>query len=153
MKTITKLTTIPDGSIIANGFGSVDYIDTYQVHKNTVKSAEEISKEIMRLPNWAIALFKVRNAIVKNFGLKVEKSEERGTFFKLIEKNDTEIVMGETDKHLDFRVSVMNNQTTHTISLTTIVHFNNAWGRVYFFPVKPFHKMIIKTMMRGYLKE
>jgi hypothetical protein len=30
----------------------------------------------------------------------------------------------------------------------TIVHYNNIWGRLYFLPVKPFHKLIIRTMLR-----
>jgi hypothetical protein len=153
MKPITKLTAIPKDSVILNGFDKVDYYDIYQIQKKTEKSAEEISKEIMKLPNWAVVLFKLRNSIVKIFGLKTErKNKEQDTFFTLIEKTENEIVLGEVDKHLDFRVSIMKD-TENTISLTTVVHFNNVWGRIYFLPVKPFHKIIIKTLLRKYLKK
>jgi hypothetical protein len=109
----------------------------------------------MKLPNWAIALFKIRNAIVKVFGLKTDmkKGKEHSTFFTLIEKNDDEIVMGESDKHLDFRASIKKDAEAGTIALITVVHFNNVWGKVYFFPVKPFHKMIIRAMMKRYYDE
>ncbi|MDR2938243.1 MAG: DUF2867 domain-containing protein [Prevotellaceae bacterium] len=151
MKTIAKLNVIPENSVAANGFGKLHYCDVYQVQRKTEKSAEEIAREVMRLPGWALALFKLRNAIVGIFGLKTDPGEGK-SFFSLIEKNDTEIVLGESDKHLDFRLSVMNDKLTGTISLTTLVHFNNVWGRVYFLPVKPFHKIIVKSLMKIYLK-
>jgi len=154
MKIITKLTTIPENSTIMNGFDKVDYHDTYQIQKKTEKSAEEISKEIMKLPGWIVVLFKLRNSIVSVFGLKTDrKNNEQDTFFTLIEKNENEIVMGEVDKHLNFRVSIMKDESKNTISLTTVVHFNNVWGRIYFFPVKPFHKIIVKSLLKIYLKE
>jgi hypothetical protein len=153
MKKAIKLNAIPEKSLILNGFGKVHYYDAYQIEKQTELNAEEISKEIMRLPRWVVLLLKLRNSIVRIFGLKTDKKqEEQDGFFTLIEKNENEIVADETDKHLDFRVSVMKNETENTISLTTIVHFNNVWGRIYFFPVKPFHKIIIKTLLRKYLK-
>ncbi|MDR1119950.1 MAG: DUF2867 domain-containing protein [Dysgonamonadaceae bacterium] len=27
--------------------------------------------------------------------------------------------------------------------LTTIVRFHNVWGKIYFLPVKPFHRLIL----------
>jgi hypothetical protein len=34
-----------------------------------------------------------------------------------------------------------------TVSTTTLVHFNNRWGRAYFFCIKPFHRLIVAGMM------
>jgi len=154
MKKVIKLNAIPEKSLVLNGFGEVHYNDTYQIQKSTELNAKEISNEIMKLPCWAVALVKLRNLIVGIFGLKTDKAnKEQDTFFTLIEKNENEIVMGEADKHLDFRVSVMKNEQENTISITTIVHFNNVWGRIYFFPVKPFHIIVMKTLMRNYLKK
>jgi hypothetical protein len=61
--------------------------------------------------------------------------------------------MGEDDKHLNFRASVLKDKTNGTVSLTTVVHYNNLWGRVYFFPVKPFHKIIMKALLKRYLRK
>jgi hypothetical protein len=152
MRKIIKLSTIPKKSLILNGFSKVDYYDSYQISAKTEKSAEEISKELLQLTGWTIALLKLRNSIVKVFGLKTETNKKQDTFFMLIEKNEDEIVMGEADKHLDFRASVMKNRLENTISLTTVVHFNNIWGRIYFFPVRPFHKIIMKALLKRYLK-
>lgn len=151
MEAIAKLTAIPKNSAIASGFGEVHYHDTYQIQKKTEEGAEEISRMVMQLPNWALVLLKLRNSIVKIFGLKTDSASSE-TFFTLIEKNDSEVVMGELDKHLDFRLSIMKDTSANTVSLTTIVHFNNTWGRIYFFPVKPFHKIIVKALLKKYLK-
>jgi|AGTN01.1.fsa_nt_gi Protein of unknown function (DUF2867). len=153
MKKGIKSTIIPTNSTIANGFDDIDYYDIYLIKKQTDKSAEEISKDLMELPQWVIALFKLRNAIVGIFGLKTDKnSSEQESFFKLIENREDEIIMGEDDTHLNFRGSILKDKSKNTISLITLVHYNNFWGRVYFFPVKPFHKIIMRTLLKRYLR-
>ncbi|MDR1200630.1 MAG: DUF2867 domain-containing protein [Tannerellaceae bacterium] len=144
----------PQKSNVANGFGTIDYQDIYSIKKTSDKSAEEISKELLVLPKWVLALLKLRNLLVKAFGLKTDKQNpEQETFFTLIEKNEEEIIMGEDDKHLNFRASIMNDKAEGAIYLTTLVHFNNLWGRLYFLPVKPFHKVIMKTLLKRYLRK
>ena len=153
MKKVSKMKSIPKGSDVLDGFNHIDYLDIYEIEKDTDKSAEEVSKEIMRLPKWVDSLFKLRNTLVRVFGLKVDKQNEgEETFFTLIKKNDNEIIMGEDDKHLNFRASIMIDKSRNTISLITLVHFNNLWGKIYFLPVKPFHKIIMKSLLKRHLK-
>lgn len=150
MKTVTKLSAIPEKSVVLNGFGKVDYHDTYQIQKETAQSAEEIANQMMPLPGWATALFKLRNVIADMFGLKADKADVP---FPVISKSDDEIVVGLSDKHLDFRTAIMADRIGNNVSLITVVHFNNAWGRVYFSLVKPFHKIIMKTLLKRYLNK
>ncbi|MCC8154608.1 MAG: DUF2867 domain-containing protein, partial [Tannerellaceae bacterium] len=118
---------LPIGSTVANGFPSIHYQDTYMIKKTTEKSTEEVSKELMKLPGWVVGLLKLRNALVGVFGLKTDKQPPvQETFFTLIENREDEIVMGEEDKHLNFRASILKNTSEGTISLTTLVHFNNV---------------------------
>ena len=153
MKKILKLKTIPTNSLVLNGFEKVNYCDIYQIQKKTEENAEKISKEMLQMPKWVSILMKLRNRIVGVFGLKTDKNTEKtDTFFSVIEKNETEIVMGEVDKHLDFRLSVLKNNIENTVSLITAVHFNNKWGNIYFFIIKPFHKIILKATLKRYLK-
>jgi hypothetical protein len=149
MKTVTKLTAIPENSAVLDGFGEVHIHDTYQIVAKTDKSVAEISKELMQLPAWVSWLFKLRNAIVGVFGLKAGKSD---VAFPIISQTDNEVVSGLGDTHLDFRASILKDPTASTISLTTVVHFNNVWGRVYFLPVKPFHKIIMRSLLGMYMK-
>jgi len=155
MKPLTKLTTIPENSAISNGFERVDYFDVYRVVKSTTLSAEEVTAKIFKLPHWVIWLMKIRDSLVGIFGLKTEKElregqlgERQTTLFHPMKQNENEIVMGENDKHLNFRVSVLVDRENSFIYLTTIVHFHNFWGRAYFLPVKPFHKLIVKSLLK-----
>jgi hypothetical protein len=108
----------------------------------------------MQLPGWVNVLFSIRNRIAGLFGLKTDRNtREDDTFFSLVEKREDEIVMGEDDKHLNFRASILKDAANGAISLTTVVHYNKLWGKIYFFPVKPFHKIIMKALLKRYLKE
>lgn len=126
MKKVIKAASIPAKSTIAKGFERIDYQDIYTIKHQTHDSAEEISRQLMVMPAWVDALFKLRNRIVGVFGLKTEKNvQETQTFFTIIENRKDEIVMGENDKHLNFRASILNDEAENTISLITAVHFNN----------------------------
>jgi hypothetical protein len=148
MRAVTKLAAIPEGSVILDGFGEVHFHDTGQIFARTDRNIGEVADEIMTLPAWVVLLFRLRNAIVGCFGLKTGDDAS----FPIISQAENEVVKGLGDSHLDFRVSFMKDPARGTISLTTVVHFNNVWGRVYFFPVKPFHKIIMKALLRRYLK-
>ncbi len=153
MKKVHKSTTIPSTSTIAAGFGTIHYQDTYAIERQTDQSAEEISEELLVMPTWVDVLFKLRNQVVGIFGLKTGRdTPEPETFFTVIENREDEIVMGEDDKHLNFRASVFKDSSEKTLSLITIVHYNNIWGKVYFFPVKPFHKIIMRVLLKRYLR-
>jgi Protein of unknown function (DUF2867). len=153
MKKVIKSENIPAKSIIANGFGSIDYQDTYTIKQQTDKTAEKLSEELLVIPGWVDMLMKLRNRIVGVFGLKTDRNTlESEAFFTIIENREDEIVIGEDDKHLNFRTSILKDESENTISLTTVVHYNNVWGKVYFFPVKPFHKIIMRVLLKRYLK-
>jgi hypothetical protein len=95
-----------------------------------------------------------RDKILENF--KGEKGEQIG-LFKVFEKTEDEIILGEDDKHLNFRVSLFidsqnENKTDKNLIISTTVKFNNWFGRLYFIPVRPFHKLIVPTMLKGIIK-
>jgi hypothetical protein len=127
--------------------------------KQTNETVDEITTQIFRIPGWVIGLMKIRNSIVKIFGLRAGKNENvkesayylvgsQAGYFTVTERNVNEIVMGEDDRHLCFRTSVLVDREQSFIYLTTIVRFHNVWGRIYFLPVKPFHRLIIKSLLK-----
>ena len=150
MKPVTKLTTIPENSVIANGFDKIDYCDTYRIVKATNDTAEEVAAKIFKMPKWVNWLMNIRDTVVGIFGLKTSKDTVEGqtTIFQIIEQHENEIVMGETDKHLDFKTSVLVDRANSFIYLTTIVRFNNLFGKLYFMPVKPFHRIIVASSLK-----
>lgn len=124
-------------------------------------------------PKWIDKLFIFRNTIVKLFGLKTagniskrqvlidnfkgEVGEQIG-LFKVFYKTENEIILGEDDKHLDFRISLFL-EPCHTsihqkqLTISTLVKFKNSFGKLYFIPVRPFHQQIVPTMLKGIIKE
>jgi hypothetical protein len=145
---VKKNNTASENSMILTGFGTVDYCDSYRITKSVGENIEEITNRIFRLPKWVNRLLKTRDLLVKPFGLKITKETESDKLFPIIAQNENEIIMGVNDKHLNFRVSILTDNEKSFISLTTIVHYNNIWGKVYFSFIKPFHKIIVRAMMR-----
>jgi hypothetical protein len=168
---------LPDKSILNKNEKHFDYIDSYQsefVDKKNNISPTVIGKAFfLSGPKWVDRLFTIRNKIVGLFGLKTsgkrtnrqkeldnfkcEPGEQLG-LFKVFSKTDNEVVIGEDDKHLNFRVSLLldklpNETDKKTLTITTTVEFNNWFGRLYFLPVRPFHKLIVPTMLKGIIKE
>lgn len=119
---------------------------------------------------WFGMLFALRDRIVSLFNLKTLANAEKETeenpggkweigaragIFKIYGKSDNEIIFGEDDKHLDFRVSLLYGQCEEKkkkVSVITAIKFNNALGKVYFFFIKPFHKIIIPIQIKRKFK-
>jgi hypothetical protein len=75
--------------------------------------------------------------------------------FKVFDVTPQEVLLGEDDKHLNFRVSFLIEklgEEEFQLTLITVVNFNNFFGKLYFFPVKPFHKIIVPTMLKGIVR-
>ncbi len=162
-----KKVSFPEQSILFKT--RYDYSDSYS---GDLKNTKTITPENLgqaffsSSPKWVGALFALRNKIVSVFGLKTGDSLQeisnnafdKGDYiglFKVIDKNNNELVLGEDDKHLDFRVSLFVDSKTQNkkLIITTTVIFNNWFGKLYFFPVKPFHKFIVQSMLKKTIKE
>ena len=102
-------------------------------------------------PRWVMRIMKVRNAVVKAMGIPVNRSFED----LIIEQNDTELVLGSCEKHLSFYVSLFCSPIQggkQTVSLMTLVKYNNLFGRLYFIFIWVFHKLIVGTLFRRALR-
>lgn len=97
-------------------------------------------------------LFKLRNALVKPFGL-----QGGGGFRSMIsERSDEEIILCKNDKHLCFWVSIycsLPEDGWQETSVTTVVKYNNLLGKIYFFGIWVFHKLLVKSLFRKAIKK
>ena len=123
-----------------------------------------IVKLIKSIPKWFKFLLNLRNTIASIFGLKTGKIEnvyenpeklnfKQGKsigdiFIFLKEKNH--LIAELKDKHLDFRFSILISQEDGItkVSLSTIVKIYNIFGKVYFFLITPFHRLIIPNILK-----
>ena len=107
----------------------------------------------------------LRNKIVGSLGLKTgapKKTELKPPYhvgqkiglFHVLAITDDEVVLGEDDKHLDFRVSlfVMKKNTEAVLIVSTLVKTKNLLGVMYFSVVKPIHLVIVPMMVREMAK-
>jgi len=113
-------------------------------------------------PAWIGKLTNLRDVIVARFGLKTARhlatlahaaKAERLGIFKVYSTNETEVVVGEDDTHLDFRLSILCSagpepDSGRALTLSTVVHCHNLLGRVYIFCIAPFHRMVVKASLR-----
>ena len=167
MKKVNRTKSIPRNSIISKKFNDFHYCDSYSIITKTNESLDKITTNIFQTPRWADVLMDVRNAAVKVAGLESGGNKKdinisdfypvgsRAVYFTVIDRNENEIIMAENDRHLNFRISVMTNREGNNviIYLTTLVQYHNLLGRLYFFPVKPFHRLIVISLLKRFLKE
>ena len=75
--------------------------------------------------------------------------------FDVLDKNDIELLTGQTDKHLDFKLSFISyeEENDKIIELATVVKIHNTLGKIYFFFVKPFHRYFMKRIFKKMEKE
>jgi hypothetical protein len=107
---------------------------------------------LARGPRWVDALMRLRNLLVAPFGLK---RPDRGAapsidsigMFPVLSETPDRIVAGFDDRHLDFRV-VVDVEAGRSVTATTIVLTHNLLGRVYLATILPFHRLIVRSMLR-----
>ncbi|MDR0927614.1 MAG: DUF2867 domain-containing protein [Ignavibacteria bacterium] len=153
MKKIISVKEPPHNPILVKDFGKVDHIDSYRITQTTTETAEQLEAKFLNMPKWVEFLMKLRDSIVGVFGLKTAKDalQNENSLFPLIWKNQDEIVSGAEDSHLNFRFSILIDKENSYIYITTIVHYNNRMGVLYFNIIRPFHKLIVKNMIKSRL--
>ena len=159
-------THLPSNSLLVGT--SFDYIDSFctqfQAPKVELNSITICRAFFNSSSLWIKKLFYLRNRIVSVFGLKTGKAHgqnslkefnaeigDRLGFFKLFDKRSNEIILGEDDKHLNFRISLLWETTApawNMITISTAVHYKNRFGKIYFWIIKPFHKIIVVSMLK-----
>ena len=158
--------SLPPESAIANAYASMHLADAYSIElPNGASTNPELLARFIfaHQAPWIGTLIAVRDALVAGFGLKTAKhlaslhtqsGAGRLGIFKIYSTSSTEVVLGEDDKHLDFRLSVLcSGQSSpgakrHLI-LSTVVHCHNRLGRLYIFLIAPFHRLVVQSSLRS----
>jgi hypothetical protein len=167
MPRITEV-AVPQASKVRQAVKAVHFCDAYQAPLTRSLSAEDAYKAVFaHTPGWAQALLKIRGWAVYAYGLKhPNKDQERATAegfkrsrlqvgervgFTIQSIEPHELIAGEDDKHLDFRVSVYKSESGQdaTVTVATVVQINNMFGRIYIALIKPFHRLIVRSMLQN----
>ncbi len=150
---------LPINSRLRDDGQQFHYVDscTVPLQHSDATAHDAVTAFFQSSPKWLNALFKLRNKIVGALGLKTGTADlaelrppyrigQKFGLFKLISLSQTEAIMGEDDRHLNFRTSFI--VAAPTLVISTAVLFHNRWGRLYFFIIKPFHRMMMPIMAK-----
>jgi hypothetical protein len=155
---------LPAESRIAVLFPGAQLADAYAVAlpANAPRDITTLARAVFGNPApWARSLMRARDAIVSGFGVKTSgqiaaeakaAGTERISFFPLQSRSEQELIVGEDDRHLDFRASVLlrprADGSGDELVTTTVVHCHNALGRIYLIAISPFHRLIVRSNLR-----
>lgn len=128
--------TLPRASSLWALHRSGDFLDCYSVPSTL--SPAEAARRGLALPGWAGALLRLRNALVRPFGLKTGEPDR--PIFPTCHETANELILGTDDKHLNFRIGLFREKGR--MYMSTWVHPHNRWGRAYLRLVMPFHILI-----------
>ena len=159
--------SLPQESGIANIYPSPNLADAYTIElpSGALVNPELLARFIFsQQARWVSSLMAVRDAVVGRFGLKTvkqltslgaESETGRVEIFKIYGTSPSEVVLGEDDKHLDFRISVLCSGSPSPggkrhLTLSTVVRCHNRMGRLYILVIAPFHRLIILDLPRFY---
>ena len=166
MKSHITSIEVPANSDIARQLPGAYFFDSYKMPlEHAGRSALEIYLDMIgRTPSWVDFLMGMRNRVVMLFGLKnlgslgsIRQDKpaaeyrigDRIGIFTLLSNTEDEVIMGDTDKHLDVKVSIckLTHGGKQTVTTTTVVHTHNLLGRTYMLFVVPFHKRIVPAVL------
>jgi len=108
-------------------------------------------------PSWVRTLMRVRDGIMGPLGVKTSRMLRHSPhpqghvdFFRVLAEYPDEVVLGEDDRHLDFRLSLLFRAAPAgtEIVATTVVRSHNALGRSYILVIRPFHLLIVGSTLR-----
>ena len=143
--------------------GNGDFLDCYSVELDQDDPPiEEVAQHLLTdMPCWIRSLLAIRDLAVTPFGLKTTSSlptdatirpsvavGEPINFFRVHEIDENEIILGEDDRHLDFRIAVHRDRDRPSrISLATWVRTHNPLGAIYLRTITAFHILIVNSSL------
>ena len=106
-------------------------------------------------------LLGLRDRLVAGFNVKttqevrraaIADKAERIDFFRILSRSDRELILGEDDRHLDFRLSLLlrarPDGSGDELVATTVVRCHNALGRVYLALIAQFHRLVVISNLK-----
>ena len=160
---------VPDASELLGTLKTVHFCDAYQAGlTNPALSIQDIYRALFENSSrWVGALMKCRGIIAKAVGLKHDANGDfadastsyngaryqigqRVGFFTVRSIESAEMIVGDDDKHLDFRISIFKSSLNgvESVTVSSAVEIHNMLGRIYMLVIKPFHRIIVKSMVQ-----
>jgi hypothetical protein len=154
MKVQTVQPDVDTGALLAGA----QFSDAFRVAVDgTALDARGAAQKMLgHQPRWITALMALRDYLVTPFGLKTSDDPNNRTtvdvigIFPVLSQSPARLVAGFDDSHLDFRVvvDVASSGPGQQVTATTLVLTHNWLGRIYLAIILPFHRLIVRSMLR-----
>ena len=152
----------PSDNVLAPLYAGADLLDAFAIHlpAGAADDLEMLARALFeRQAGWIRALTWVRDAVMATVGVKSSRAigaaaAARGSvigYFPLLSKSAGELVVGEDDRHLDFRVAILLRTGAageRELVVVTVVHCHNRLGRTYLAVIAPFHRTIVRATLQ-----
>jgi hypothetical protein len=146
-------------SLVYNAFEKIDYRDAFKVSfdKGRFVNIDEFASQYFRSQPLWLRLISM-NSFSKE---KMEESLKKSNFqigtnigsWKIFNRNENEIVFGESMGFMDYRFSMrLDKNTIDDLEVSTVVTLNSFTGKYYFAVVKLMHKKFVKLSLENVLK-
>src|SRR5262245_24218976 len=150
---------VPSDSVLAPLYVGADLLDAYAIALpvGATDDLEVLARAGFERQAWWIrALTRVRDAMMAPVGVKSSRAvgaaaAARGPvigFFPLLSKSAKELVVGEDDRHLDFRVAILLRTGAaggRELVVVTVGHCHNRLGGTYLAVIAPFHRVVARA--------
>lgn len=149
---------------VARLYEGADLADAFAIRlpPHLAGNAEKLARCALEYPApWVDRLMWLRDQLVSLVGLKTSdelrnassldvRHARRIGIFRIYEARADEVVLGEDDTHLDFRVSVCRMPLPDAsdgdrLLVVTVVHCHNRLGRCYIWLIAPFHRRVVRS--------
>jgi len=159
--------SVPANSALFESVAKASFHDAYSapLSDGGLTPTDIALRALGATPAWVAGLMTLRNAIVRQLGLKdvgamrARPSKPAGAYqpgdrigiFTILANSDDELVLGIDDSHLDVRVAVTKpeGKASRRYVLSTVVDVHNLLGRAYMVPVGRIHPFVVRAMLRG----
>lgn len=154
---------LPAESGIAHLFKAADLADAYAIRlpPGMTRDIDTLTRLVLGNPApWFRVLMTVRDMAMVPFGVKTSRQirseadaggAEHIDFFPIYSRSEREMVVGENDRHLDFKASLLlrpSGSGTHIeLVATTVARCHNRLGHAYLALISPFHRLIVRSSL------
>jgi hypothetical protein len=155
--TISMVQPTIDANSLLSG---AQFIDAFSVTRDAAPLTARQAAERMlgHSPRWVELLMSLRDMLVTPFGLTTAKSARHASvdkigIFPVLSETPERLIAGFNDSHLDFRVvvDVAAAGAGQRVTATTVVLMHNWLGHIYLTVIKPFHRLVVRSMLKQLL--
>src|SRR4030095_6134520 len=146
---------VPVACNLLHALKAVHFCDAYQTAVSNPKlNPQDVYEAVLGCtPGWVKMLLKIRGIVASLLGLSHEgvshfqltpkanyQIGQRVGMFSIQSIEPNELILGDNDKHLDFRVSIYRSSLNgvEMATVSTAVKTHNTIGSLYMLVVKPF---------------